>query len=145
MSEPGKITCFMIEPAETGVLGGGGQEWRRVDNGEIKTFNDWNKAPGAMWDQWWYEDFRKGPDGLHLAVICPDGGHWDIDGSASNCTWEEDTGKPDYSQREHHCWIRHGTPPMLTVDKNGKTCRAGAGSIGSRNGYHGFLQNGVFT
>jgi hypothetical protein len=56
-----------------------------------------------------------------------------IDSRASNCTLPND--------REHKCWIRHGTPPDLTVDKNGKTCAAGAGSIQLGN-YHGFLRNG---
>ncbi len=46
--------------------------------------------------------------------------------------------------RPHKCWIRHGTPPDLTVDKNGVTCNAGAGSI-LVGDYHGFLVNGRFT
>lgn len=45
---------------------------------------------------------------------------------------------------EHRCWIRHGEPPLITVDKNGLTCAAGAGSIQCRD-YHGFLRDGSFT
>jgi hypothetical protein len=52
---------------------------------------------------------------------------------ASNCTMPNDM--------LHRCWVRHGNPPMITVDKNGPTCGAGAGSILSGN-WHGFLRNG---
>lgn len=41
------------------------------------------------------------------------------------------------------CWVRHGEPPIVTVNKDGLTCAAGAGSIGIGGGeryYHGFLQ-----
>jgi hypothetical protein len=37
--------------------------------------------------------------------------------------------------------VRHGTPPDVTVDKNGLTCNAGGGSI-QVPGWHGFLRNG---
>lgn len=59
---------------------------------------------------------------------------WYIDGMASNCTRKEDTA--------HRCWVRHGTVgEVVTVDKNGNTCSAGAGSI-DLPGFHGFLHNG---
>lgn len=90
-------------------------------------------GPGAMWDAWWLP--WKGPDGLCLAVKCPDGAEWQIDGPARNCTRP---GEP------HKCWVRHGTPPRLTVDKNGDTCKAGGGSI-QTPGYHGFLRAGRFV
>jgi hypothetical protein len=72
----------------------------------------------------------------HLLVVCPGGSEWEIDSRASNCTM------PD--ERTHRCWVRHGEAPMLTVDKSGKTCAAGAGSIVAGT-YHGFLQNGELT
>jgi hypothetical protein len=70
-----------------------------------------------------------------LTVVTP-GGQWNIDSRANNCTLPND--------RLHRCWVRHGDPPNITVDKRGLTCSAGAGSIicGS---YHGFLQNGQLT
>jgi hypothetical protein len=37
--------------------------------------------------------------------------------------------------------VRHGEAPNITVDKNGVTCGAGAGSI-QCGSYHGFLRNG---
>lgn len=89
-----------------------------------------------MWDCWWYPDDWKGPDGRSIEVICPNGKYWAIDSRASNCTLPEDT--------VHRCWVRHGEPPELTVDKNGVTCQAGAGSILAGD-YHGFLQNGWLT
>lgn len=92
--------------------------------------------PGAMWDASWYHEWRTGPDGKAIIVVCPDGSQWFIDGPASNCTMPND--------QAHRCWVRHGTPPLLTVDKNGHTCAAGAGSIAVK-GYHGFLRNGQFT
>lgn len=94
--------------------------------------------PGAMY----YVDHlegiaeRCGPDGKSLIAITPDGHPWNIDGRASNCTMKDD--------KVHKCWVRHGTPPNITVDKNGHTCRAGAGSIATKK-YHGFLRNGEFT
>jgi hypothetical protein len=75
-------------------------------------------------------------DGKHLIAILPNGHEWDIDGRASNCTMPED--------KIHRCWCRHGEVPEITVDKNGFSCAAGAGSILAGD-YHGFLQNGNFT
>lgn len=74
-------------------------------------------------------------DGPALWVQTP-GGAWCIDSRASNCTMPY-----DYN---HRCWVRHGEPPLVTVDKNGPTCAAGAGSI-AVGSYHGFLQNGCLT
>jgi hypothetical protein len=115
--------------------------YRRPDTGEIKTaIRDF--GPGAMWDAWWYGGVTGGPflsplpDGRNLCVTLPNGNDWCIDHRASNCTMPDDT--------EHHCWVRHGEPPDVTVDKNGLTCAAGAGSILSGS-YHGFLQNGELT
>lgn len=89
--------------------------------------------PGAMWNAWYYPSAWSGPDGRSIMVKLPDGSEWCIDSRASNCTMKEDD--------VHKCWIRHGEPPNLTVDKNGYTCAAGAGSIAT-TGYHGFLRNG---
>lgn len=74
--------------------------------------------------------------GEHLHVILPNRRSWDIDGRASNCTMRD--------ERTHRCWIRHGTPPHVTVDKAGFTCQAGAGSI-LLGDYHGFLREGALT
>lgn len=71
-------------------------------------------------------------DGPVLSVMTP-GGVWRIDSRASNCTMPYDY--------EHRCWVRHGTPPLVTVDKDGNTCAAGAGSIQCGD-YHGFLRDG---
>lgn len=97
-----------------------------------------HRAPvGAMWYSPWleHEAHECGPDGKALVVKTP-GGDWHIDGVCSNCT------KPN--NKEHRCWVRHGVPPNITVDKNGNTCSAGAGSI-SIGKYHGFLRNGFLT
>lgn len=107
--------------------------YRRTDNGEECTLSD---APvGAMWFAPWMSDVFKGPDGNALYVMTP-GGEWLIDGRASNCTMPDDW--------THRCWCRHGEAPNITVDKNGHTCAAGAGSI-IAGSYHGFLQNGYLT
>ena len=113
------------------------QEWtsmlyRRSDNGELITLRE--SSPSAMWDAVWYP--WKGPDGRSVVVKLPNGHEWSIDGRATNCTMPQDN--------EHHCWVRHGTPPKLTVDKNGRTCQAGAGSVQGGD-YHGFLRDGCFT
>lgn len=110
----------------------------RGDNGAETTIRD--AGPGAVWDAWWMGQPWKNADGLFLTAICPNGRHWDIDGRASNCTLPNDGA--------HRCWVRHGDPrrdiTTLTVDKDGLTCQAGAGSIQAGD-YHGFLRNGVFT
>lgn len=97
--------------------------------------------PGAMRFVDYMGESFKGPDGHALQVICPDGHPWLIDGPASNCTFPKDRGAFGVA---HRCWVRHGTAPLITVDKSGKTCSAGGGSI-QTTGYHGFLRDGVFT
>lgn len=110
---------------------------RRVDTGEIRGIREWAKVPGAMWNLEWLVDHAeyRGPDGRSLSVVLPNQHEWYIDSRASNCTMPTDTA--------HKCWVRHGIPPVITVDKNGLTCAAGAGSIQAGD-YHGFLRNGVF-
>lgn len=87
-------------------------------------------------------------DGNHLHCVLPGDHHWDIDSRASNCTMKDD--------KLHRCWVRHGEPQrmlpvgpngalrngVIHVDKNGLTCRAGAGSI-IVPGFHGFLHHGM--
>jgi hypothetical protein len=83
-------------------------------------------------------------DGQHLVCMVPGKlahgqaylHRWNVDGRASNCDMPND--------RLHRCWVRHGDPRVpgqLHVDKVGKTCRAGAGSIAIQ-GFHGFLHAG---
>jgi hypothetical protein len=109
--------------------------YRRSDS-EGETFPLREAPPGAMWYADWMPDRFKGPDGHCLVVVTPDSHQWMVDGVASNCANPED--------KEHRCWIRHGSIPKITVDKNGRTCSAGGGSIGTKN-YHGFLREGVLT
>ncbi len=76
-------------------------------------------------------------DNRHLIVILPNRDPWDTNGRASNCTKRDDT--------THRCWCVHGDPnkgELITIDKSGETCNAGAGSIQS-GGYHGMLTNGI--
>lgn len=110
--------------------------YRRSDTADLIPLRD--APPGAMWDATWMRDIWHGDDGRCLVVKLPNGNDWVIDSQCSNCTMPEDRG-----QKQHHCWIRHGEPPNITVDKNGVTCGAGAGSIQSGS-YHGFLVNGEF-
>ena len=104
---------------------------KRSDNGELTTIRD--APPGAMWNAWWMGPLWQGSDGMSLNVRCPDGHDWCIDGRASNCTLPNDN--------VHRCWVRHGVPPEITVDKNGHTCSAGGGSIQTPQ-WHGFLRGG---
>lgn len=99
---------------------------------------------GAMWFSDWLPAHMAGPDGKTLFVMCPNdnqGGatskrEWMVDGRASNCTMPNDN--------THRCWVRHGDAPVITVDKNGNTCQAGAGSI-AMPGWHGFLVKGYLV
>jgi len=110
--------------------------YRRVDTGELRGLRQWDQVPGAMWNAEWLAEYPRyrGEDGRSLHVVCPDGWPWAIDGPCSNCTMPSDT--------THKCWVRHGEPPLITVDKNGVTCAAGAGSIQTPT-WHGFLRNGI--
>lgn len=101
--------------------------------------------PGDMWfgdhglgNFYWDNDNEP-----HLYVMLPNRHIWDVDSRASNCTLPND--------RLHRCWIRHGTPPLVTVERRGNpiggqggTCKAGANSI-QMGDYHGFLRNGELT
>jgi hypothetical protein len=112
------------------------REYQRVDASEYMTLKT---APaGAMWNAEWFRGYPwcSGPYGRSMMVKLPNGNDWLIDGPASNCT------RPN---EPHKCWIRHGEPPKLTVNKTGgDTCAAGAGSILSGN-YHGFLTDGYLV
>lgn len=145
------IPCFLIEPIlgdpfplphderewppHRSIIG-----WRRTDTGEEHKHNS-NFGVGAMWRATWQPknwDWQNETE-PHLLVRCPNGDgtrDWDIDSRANNCTLPED--------ELHRCWIRHGEPPVLTVDKAGLTCSAGAGSIALPN-WHGFLRNGLLV
>lgn len=104
----------------------------RPDTGE-RFEGGYSKMPaGAMFNAWWHHGFWVGPDGLSLSVVLPGGHIWHIDSQANNC---------DQPERPHQCWIRHGIPPKIDVDKNGDTCRAGGGSIKCYT-YHAMLQEG---
>jgi hypothetical protein len=114
--------------------------WSRSDGGPETTLHD--APPGAMWYADWMTeglpndpaDQRwRGPDGRCLMVMVPPHHEWCVDGRCSNCT------RPD--DRVHKCWVRHGEPPLITVDKEGNTCAAGAGSV-ITSSWHGFLRNG---
>jgi hypothetical protein len=142
--------------------------YRRTDNGELHTLRD---APlGAMWHVDYYN--HTGPDGQCLVVRIPKHHDWMVDSRASNCDspckycgrpYQGHTNatcsNPGDGQRpytvgsyedirpEHRCWVRHGDAKTgnVHVDKNGITCNAGAGSIISPDGWHGFLHNGYLT
>lgn len=110
----------------------------KMPSGDLTTIED--APPGAMWFADWMlvdgSNLWRGPDGRCLAVKCPGGHQWMIDGRASNCTLPNDNA--------HKCWVRHGTPPKVTVGKDGLTCQAGAGSIQTPN-WHGFLREGLLV
>jgi len=118
-----------------------GSWWVRKDTGERhKHIRDF--AVGAMWFADWLKQGKGGygwdwdnQDTPPLVVKTP-GGDWVIDSRASNCTMKDD--------KLHRCWVRHGEPPIITVDKSGNTCAAGAGSI-MCGSYHGFLRDGHLT
>lgn len=111
---------------------------------------EWDTEDGKLHpgDAWFVDYFHDGYKHLycpwdncndprgHLHVMLPDGHMWNVDGRASNCTMKDD--------KTHRCWVRHGEPPNLHVDKKGHTCSAGAGSILSplEGHWHGFLHNG---
>lgn len=136
---PAKCECGATFE-NSNVIERGGQMFvhrlqKRSDTGDLVTVHD---APaGAMWRAWWMQHEGRYWDWDNQnepPLMCKTpGGEWNIDGRATNYTLKND--------RLHRCWVRHGVPPQITVDKNGLTCGAGAGSILSGK-YHGFLRNG---
>ena len=110
------IKCVLAKPLPGGFFEHLGE---RIASDELPI--------GAMWDATWKK--RKGFDGRAICVLLPGRYFWSIDSRCSNCSKPKD--------ESHRCWIRHGEPPDLTVDKNGDTCSAGAGSI-IIPGWHGF-------
>lgn len=137
-----RIKCFLVE-----FTGDRPYQCRRVDTGEV--FESVALAPvGAMWFAEWLDGVYV-PQLDHVLVVKTPGGDWVIDMEANNCTMPN---RPKSARRgkhetygrfqeDHHCWIIQGAVPDITVDKNGVTCGAGAGSIGQPH-YHGFLRNG---
>lgn len=122
---------MVIAPRPVQCVWYGDMHWNAIPKGERGS-----PLPGAMF---WIE-FSGGkcsdhepPCERHLTVVCPDGHWWTIDSRASNCGSPED--------KVHRCWVRHGEPPNITVDKAGVTCSAGSGSIQTPD-WHGFLRNG---
>lgn len=133
--------------------------WRREDTGGIVELRD---APvGAMWRATWMEGpagYETKLDGTEVWVCAlPHNWHWIIGSRASNCDspcsvcavpyhshkvtgWDKD-GHHYIDSRPHKCWVAHGEPPNMHVDKNGVTCGAGGGSIQTPN-WHGFMHNG---
>lgn len=118
----GKYNVDEISKAHPDWIGCGSWPVYDTEDGELH--------PG---DMFWHYNY-KGVDHLHL--VLPNGIHWDIDSRASNCTLPEDN--------EHKCWVRHGEPPEITVDKKGLTCSAGAGSIQAGD-FHGYLIRGYIV
>lgn len=146
--------------------------YRRVDTGE--EFGLRHAPVGAMWDAWWYGKKRLYPDGIHLMVKLPNDHEWSVDHHASNCDSPcknckqprsihkydrcpgyEDMNHNDKQYRkqsfvdtrpEHSCWVRHGDPKtgIVTVDKNGNSCGAGAGGIRYDDLYM-FLRDGYIV
>jgi hypothetical protein len=116
--------------------------YRRHDTGE--EFSLRHLPLGAMYFADWFlrpgKNHWRGPDNHCLVVMVPGKDmqprEWMVDGRANNCDLPHDT--------DHRCWVRHGQVPEITVDKNGRTCNAGAGSI-KTDGWHGFLRSGYLV
>ncbi len=104
---------------------------KRSDTGQLLT---WEQAPvgATMLVESGYNMTKAGDC---LAVKCPGNHTWYVDSRANNCTMPKD--------KAHNCWIRHGDPRQCNVhvDKDGVTCKAGAGSIRAP-GWHGYLTHG---
>ena len=109
--------------------------YRREDTGGLIYEPPHRFPAGALWYADWRLPPAAGPDGHCLMCMTP-GGEWAIDSRASNCTLPDDN--------IHKCWVRHGEVPNITVDKQGNTCAAGAGSI-MAGSYHGFLTDGFLV
>lgn len=133
------------------------QLYRRSDTGELTTLR---AAPvGSMWRATWMES----PGKRHWSTwmdkdavwVCrlPHDHDWIIGMRAANCDSPcKSCGKPYHAHKDdrshsyedsrpHKCWVAHGEPPYMHVDKNGVTCGAGAGSIATPK-WHGFLHHG---
>lgn len=124
------------------------EEWRWVRHGlpaGAMYYPSWLQ-PGKSYDEpeGGTPGYCEPTDGTVLTVICPAWADWTgtaewiVDSYCSNCSRRGE---------RHHCWVRTGTPPWVTVGKDGDTCAAGAGSIwvnmsSPRGGWHGYLRDG---
>lgn len=146
-----EIRCSLAHPVRTehrpcevqGCEGHDRTIWRLGDGTE--TDSVWNAPPGTMWVGDTFKEHAgerscawgwTNCDGRHVRVILPTGEPFDCMRRASNCGLPDDT--------THRCWVVHGEPPDITLDKNGHTCVAGAGSIAA-GGWHGFLREGLLV
>jgi hypothetical protein len=118
---------------------------REIERRRLYDTASGDPEPGDLyWADWFGCEARGGRcvhgwtncDGVHLLAVLPSGELFDLDGRASNCNQPHET--------LHRCWVRHGQPPRITVDKRGLTCGAGGGSIAAFE-FHGWLRDGVFT
>jgi hypothetical protein len=126
-----------LTAAQKRVGSGGHRLWLQPETGEVRHAPS-DFGPGAMWEAPWLERWIASfwdnwPAGQAPLEVMTPGGPFVVDARASNCDQKED--------RAHRCWVRQGTAPDITLDKNGLTCDAGAGSI-LMNGWHGYLHNG---
>ncbi len=161
------VKCFLLEPTDRmQPTSYGFAPIYTIAGTENET--TWGDAGiGAIMDADYMHDDPDscGPDGKSYVIKTP-GGSWYVDSRASNCDSpckncgiiyrdhdkEKNSSACDKYEdsRPHKCWVRHGEPPNLHVDKNGVTCGAGAGSImfsdeGGKETYHGYLQEGYLT
>lgn len=145
--KPAPIECFMVVPTGeyskwVNIPDGGRRReviLMREDTGE--KFQGYKNLPvGAMWFAPWLDETFI-PQLEHVLIVKTPGGDWIPDSEAANCTKPADRYP---KQQDHHCWIIKGKLPKITVSKRGKTCKAGAGSIGQKD-WHGFLIDGFLV
>lgn len=98
-----------------------------------------NLPPGAMLDAYWQPEAWKGPDGMAVTVILPEGPYVEGMTDTRSWWWIVDGPATEASKLIPHAWSRTGDPKA-----NPPTISA-TPSINAVGRYHGFLTNGVLT
>lgn len=111
------------------VYGADGREWPAR-----------SLPPGAMLDARWSPAAWKGPDGLGLTVVLPEGPYVEGETDTRGWWWNVDGPSNDGAGNLNaHAWTRTGDPKAVPPTISATP------SINAVGRYHGFLTNGVLT
>lgn len=112
--------------------------FERMDTGEFKRLHEFGAGTIFPTPSEWLNlglEWDNLPNRPAYGIKTP-GGIWYPDKRAKNCTLPDD--------REHRCWVIHGEPPNLTINKLGHTCEAGNGSV-LLGSWHGSVSDGYLV
>lgn len=105
-----------------------GREWRSR-----------SLPPGAMLDAAWMPDNWKGPDGMALTVVLPEGPYEEGVTDTRSWWWNVDGPSTDGDHLTAHAWTRTGDPLAIPPTVSATP------SINAVGRFHGWLANGMLS